>query len=143
MRRAKAVQMVGDIEVRSKLEKRVLDDLVERKQGFGYETTSFPWSEKIARAKCGDCGGVAYADRSYTPDVFLPNGIIIEIKGRFTSHDRKIAAAMKEQHPELDIRTLFQTDNWLNKNKKNKYSDWCEKKGILCAFKLVPEEWLK
>ena len=27
--------------------------------------------------------------RKYTPDVILPNGIILELKGRFTSNDRK------------------------------------------------------
>ena len=39
--------------------------------------------------------------RRYTPDFELPNGIIIESKGRFVQADRKKHLLIKKQHPEL------------------------------------------
>jgi hypothetical protein len=99
--------------------------------------------EKISRAQCVECGAKkSYIQRSYTPDVFLPNGIIIEVKGIFTSKDRKIALAMKEQRPDLDIRMIFQRDNKLARNSSTRYSEFCDKHGIKWAIKRVPEEWL-
>ena len=45
--------------------------------------------------------------RTYTPDFELPNGIIIETKGRFVLDDRKKHLLIKKQHPDLDIRFVF------------------------------------
>ena len=45
----------------------------------------------------------------------LDNGIIIETKGAFNSADRKKHKLIKEQHPELDIRFMFEKkwhDKW-------------------------------
>ena len=39
------------------------------------------------------------AYRMYTPDFVLPNGIIIETKGRFTVADRRKHLLIKKQHP--------------------------------------------
>ena len=44
----------------------------------------------------------------YHPDFKLPNGIFVETKGRFLTADRKKHLLIKAQHPELDIRFLFQ-----------------------------------
>lgn len=127
----------------SKLELSVATDLHNRNEEFKYETESFKWIERLPRAFCGECGEKsALVERSYTPDFFLPSGIIVEVKGNFTSKDRKIALAMKEQHPELDVRMLFQRDNWLTRQHKTKYSDWCEARGIEYAFIKIPDEWL-
>lgn len=135
--------MVGDLEVRSGFEQRVGIRLLELGVPFEYERQSFKWLEKLSRAECRQCGAKeAYVERSYTPDFFLANGTIIEVKGNFTSKDRKIAAAMKEQHPDINIVLLFDKDNWLNRNQKNRYSDWCKTKGITCAVGDIPEEWL-
>lgn len=107
---------------------------------YEYERESYEWMEKIPRAVCGDCGGAAYARRSYTPDFFLPNGRIIEVKGRFTVKDRKIAVAMKEAG--VVICYLFGFDNKLNRTSKTRYTDWCAQQGLECAVKEIPKEWL-
>ena len=44
---------------------------------------------------------------TYNPDFRLPNGIIVETKGRFVAADRKKHQLVKEQHPELDIRFVI------------------------------------
>lgn len=143
MPRGKKQWEVNGYQVRSKLEMLVLTDLLNRGVDFTYETQSFVWLEKLPRAFCAACGDkAAFVERSYTPDVFLPNGIIVEVKGIFTSHDRKIAAAMKEQYPELDIRLVFQRDNKLSRASTTRYSTWCEKKGIKWAISKIPMEWI-
>lgn len=79
----------------------------------------------------------------YTPDFRLPNGIFVETKGRFVTADRKKHLLIKEQHPELDIRFVFQNaNNRLSKKSKTTYADWCNKYGFLYAEKEIPKEWL-
>ncbi len=82
--------------------------------------------------------------RRYVADFELPNGILIEGKGRFDIEDRKKHLLIKEQHPELDIRFVFSNSKQtLNKGSKTTYADWCRKHGFLFADKIIPAEWLK
>ena len=79
---------------------------------------------------------------TYTPDFRLPNGIFIETKGRFVVEDRKKHVLIKQQHPELDIRFVFQNSrNKLRKGSKTTYADCCIKNGFLYADKDIPVEW--
>ena len=80
---------------------------------------------------------------TYTPDFILPNGIIIETKGLWTSEDRTKHLLIREQHPELDVRLCFQNaSNKLRKGSKTTYAMWCEKKGIKYCDKTIPRSWL-
>ncbi len=82
-------------------------------------------------------------ESTYTPDFELPNGIIIEAKGRFKSEDRSKHLRIKEQHPELDIRFVFSnSSNKLNKNSNTTYAGWCDKHGFKWSDKVIPKEWL-
>ena len=83
--------------------------------------------------------------RHYTPDYVLPNGIVIESKGRFTPEDRKKHIYIREEYgPSLDLRFVFNNPNGkLRKGAKTSYADWCEKNGFLFASKEIPEEWIK
>ena len=79
----------------------------------------------------------------YTPDFRLPNGIFIETKGRFVIEDRKKHLLIKQQHPEIDIRFVFQNSkNKIRKGSPTTYGDWCKKHGFLYADKVIPQEWL-
>ena len=92
---------------------------------FSYETERF--SFKVVR--------------HYTPDFFFPNGVMIEVKGYFTSADRTKHLKVREFNPSLDIRFCFQNaSNKLNKKSKTSYSDWCEKHGFEWCEKVIPEE---
>lgn len=114
---------------RSWLEADVAQDLKKRKIPFEYEARKIIFVEPATT-------------RSYTPDLELPNGVIVEIKGRWTAHDRRKMGHVIEQNPELDIRMLFDKDNTISKNSKTRYSDWCRKRGIPFAIgNKVPEEW--
>lgn len=82
--------------------------------------------------------------RTYTPDFVLPNGIIIETKGRLTVKARKKHLWVQEQHPDLDIRFVFSNpNNKIYKGSKTSYGDWCEQYDFKYAKKLIPKEWLE
>lgn len=81
---------------------------------------------------------------TYTPDFKLPNGIIIETKGRFLTADRQKHLLVKAQHPDLDIRFVFSNSRTkINKQSTTTYADWCVKNGFQYADKAAPEAWLK
>lgn len=80
--------------------------------------------------------------RKYTPDFELPNGIIIETKGKFDVADRQKHLMVKAQHPELDIRFVFSNSRTrISKGSPTTYGMWCEKNGFLYADKRIPESW--
>lgn len=81
----------------------------------------------------------------YTPDLLLPNGIIIEAKGYWDSEDRLKMVLVKEQHPDLDIRMLFQkASKPIRKGSRTTYGDYCDKHGIKWAEgPMVPMEWIE
>lgn len=82
-------------------------------------------------------------EHTYTPDFKLPNGIFVETKGRFVTEDRKKHVLIKKQHPELDIRFVFQNSkNKIRKGSPTTYADWCIKHGFKYADKVIPQEWL-
>lgn len=114
--------------------------------GTTYETTTYNWWEKRVQVQCSDCGMKnIVSKRRYTPDFFLPNGIILEVKGRFTAKDRKIAQGMQNDHPELDIRYVLQYNNKLTKTSKQRDGDWLDKHGLdwttKTDMKEVLHEW--
>lgn len=81
---------------------------------------------------------------TYTPDFVLPNGIIIETKGRFVTADRQKHLLIKAQHPELDIRFIFSNSRTrISKRSTTTYAMWCDKNGFKYADKWIPAAWLK
>lgn len=86
---------------------------------------------------------------TYTPDFLVaPNGgedstdrFILETKGYFRPKDRRLLKAVKEQHPDQDLRIIFQQDKKLDKYAKSKYSDWAERAGFNYAVGRVPRDW--
>jgi hypothetical protein len=82
-------------------------------------------------------------EHTYTPDFKLPNGIFVETKGRFVTEDRKKHVLIRKQHPELDIRFVFQNSkNKIRKGSPTTYADWCNKHGFKYADKVIPQDWL-
>lgn len=116
---------------RSGIEVKVAKQLEEAGIKVEYETTKIRYVQPETK-------------HTYTPDFVLPNGIIIETKGRFVAADRKKHLLIKQQHPDLDIRFVFQrSQNTINKGSKTTYADWATKNGFLYADKEIPDEWLK
>lgn len=83
-------------------------------------------------------------DRHYTPDFVLPNGIVIETKGYFAPEDRTKHLLIKQQHPDLELRFVFQRPQTkLYPTSKTTYASWCEQHGFLWAYKTIPQAWLE
>lgn len=135
--------MKKKFEGRSKFETRVGQDLQDRGISFEYEAESYEYQKQPYNAKCSTCGSTnVWELRKYTPDFFLPNGVIIEAKGRWLAKERKLLRSLLDLNPYLDIRMLFMRDNWLTKNHTQRYSDWCNRRGIKWAIGRVPGEWV-
>ena len=79
----------------------------------------------------------------YTPDFVLPNGIVVETKGRWITADRKKLRLIREQHPGIDIRMVFSNSKArISKASKTTYRMVCEKLGLPWADKEIPKSWL-
>lgn len=115
---------------RSGLEKSTQEDLSNRGVPYRYEDTKVRYI-------------VPASKHTYTPDFVLPNGIVVETKGRFEPDDRKKHELIKAQHPALDIRFVFtRSRSPIRKGAKTTYADWCAKRGFLFADKVVPNDWI-
>ena len=115
---------------RSGLEDRISEQLKSLSVPFKYEEFKIKYE--------------VHETRTYTPDFEIPNGIIVESKGRFVAADRKKHLLVKKQHPELDIRFVFSNSRAkINKGSKTTYGNWCDKHGFIYSDKRIPDEWLK
>ena len=115
---------------RSGFEHKVSEQLTEQKIKFGYEDTVIEYTIPERKSK-------------YTVDFTLPNGILVETKGRWVAADRKKHLLIKKQQPELDIRLVFQSaKSKISKGSKTTYADYCDKHGIQWAEKQIPEAWI-
>ena len=125
-RRTTKKHKVGGVAVRSGFEARVID--------LASEFTELEYEPDVIE--------YVLKPKKYIPDVKLPNGIYVEIKGRFETADRTKHKAVKEQHPDKDIRFVFQRDHPLYKGAKSTYTEWCDRLGIPWAIGEIPKEWI-
>lgn len=114
--------------LRSGFEEKIVQQLLDLKADFKYESIKIKYQKKPS---------------TYTPDIILSNGIIIEVKGYFDAEDRAKHLLIKEQHPNLDIRFVFQNSRKkIHKASETTYGDWAASKGFLFADKEIPYEWI-
>lgn len=65
-------------------------------------------------------------------------------KGILDAGTRKKMRLVRAAYPHLDIRFIFQADNWVTKAKKQRYSQWAEANGFKWwVGTCPPEEWFK
>jgi hypothetical protein len=115
---------------RSGLEERVAEQLDQLGVEYTYEKLKLKYIRPAS-------------EHVYTPDFVLPNGIIVETKGRFLAADRQKHILVKRHNPELDIRFVFSNSNAkISKASKTTYAMWCRKNGYKFADKTIPEEWV-
>ncbi len=121
---------------RSGLEEDVANSLKDWGVSFEYETLVLEWTSPPKVHK-------------YTPDFIITTAsgkeIIIETKGRWMVADRMKMKCVVAQHPDRDIRMVFQNPNQrITKTSKTTYAAWCEKHlGIQWAARDVPLAWLE
>lgn len=88
--------------MRNSFEKEVEKRLKKVSTGFKYESLYVPYT----------------IQSNYLAD-FNKGNIIIEVKGQFDQDDRRAMLAVKNQNPHLDIRFVFQKDNYISKQSKS------------------------
>lgn len=116
---------------RSGLEAKLGQQMDKAGVAFRYEALAIPFVQPAEK-------------RRYTPDFFLPNGIIIEAKGQFTSADRKKLKLVKAQYPDLDLRLVFsRSTSRLSKKSKTTYGKWCRDHGFPYQDKVIPAAWFR
>lgn len=116
---------------RSKLERKVAESVETRGCDCEYEPVEILYTVPARVAR-------------YTPDFRLPNGIIVEVKGRWDAADRRKHALVRAEHPELDIRFVF-SNPWarISKESDTTYADYCDRMGWTYAKGSVPSSWLE
>jgi hypothetical protein len=87
-------------------------------------------------------------ERKYIPDFIFTkkngNLMYVEAKGILDSDTKCKMRAVRKQHPDKDIRILFQKNQPVRKGAKNKYSDWANQNNYLWAVGTeLPKEWVK
>jgi len=118
---------------RSGYEKKVYDNAIAHGRQLDFERpdTILHYTKPARRAR-------------YLPDFALPNGILVETKGRLTAADRAKMLRVKEEHPQADIRFLFQRAGQRITRSPNSltYGEWADKHGFRwSAGDTIPEEW--
>lgn len=107
---------------RNLFEKRLYAQLKRAKVKFKYE------SERIPYVLAGH----------YIPDFVIETSlgrIYIEAKGYFRPEHKRKMAAVRRQHPNLDIRIVF-----YNASKTN--IRWAERNSFKYAIGTIPKEWI-
>lgn len=117
---------------RSKFEESIAKQLEGAGVPFTYESEKLEYIVPARKA-------------TYTPDFFLPNGIILEAKGRFRdTGERQKLIHVKQAHPEKDLRLIFQNANLpIYTGSPTTYAEWAESHGFPWADKRIPDEWIK
>ncbi len=86
-------------------------------------------------------------EQTYTPDfiVTLEDGrkIYLEAKGYFRAEDRRKLKLIREQHPDINLKIVFQNNNKLHKLSNTRYSDWCERHGFDYTIGEIPKKWFE
>lgn len=124
---------------RSRLEERIAEQLEAAGIQFTYEGDWVPYTVPERKSR-------------YLPDFTCPGRILIEGKGRFGgfrsdsdgAQERQKLILLKEQHPELEIRIVFQDARKpIYKGSKTTYAKWATDHGFQWSDKgRVPPAWI-
>lgn len=117
---------------RSGFEDDICADLKARGLPMNYETRKLPYTKKVS---------------TYTVDFDFEDdyGFVVEAKGYMRPADRTKHLLIQQQHPDLEVRFLFQNAGLkLSKASKTTYGEWATKHGFTWAEGVhMPEEWFE
>lgn len=122
------------IKRRSRLEERFEQIIKDYDVIYDYEITKIPYV-------------VPESNHTYTVDWTFLNGVFIETKGYLSNHqERHKYVLLKQQHPDLDLRFVFDNPNKLCGGTKMTHAKWAEKYGFpYCSIKDIEQiiSWVK
>lgn len=119
---------------RSKLELKFEEILKDFEVEYDYEVTKIPYT-------------IPESKHTYTVDWTLLNGMLLETKGYLSNHQERYKyVLLKQQHPDLDLRFVFDNPNKLVGGTKMTHAKWAEKYNFKwCGIKDVEQihSWVK
>lgn len=143
MKSKKTFPRIGGKQVKSDFEYEVykkIESMIPKGARIEYEPESFKY----------------VIEHEYTPDIVITfkdgTKLYIEVKGngrQFDQHVRSKMVAVKNQHPDKDIKIVFYADGRIGGVKKRKrggyykQSEWSKRHGYEFSIKEPKEEWFK
>lgn len=122
------------IKRRSRLEERFEVTLKEFNVPYVYEGTKISYV-------------VPESNHTYTVDWTIGKKLLIETKGYLSTYEeRRKYILLKEQHPNMDLRFVFDNPNKLCGGTKMSHAKWAEKYGFkFCSIKDSEQlqSWIK
>lgn len=119
---------------RSRLEQRFEKLLEENEIEYEYEITKIPYT-------------IPASNHTYNVDWTIVNGVMIETKGYLSDYkERHKYILIKDQHPDLDLRFVFDDPNKLCGGTKMTHAKWADKHGFKwCGIRDTKQilGWLK
>ena len=119
---------------RSKLELKFEEIIKEFDVAYDYEVTKIPYT-------------IPESNHNYTVDWTFINGLLVETKGYLSDHkERYKYVLLKQQHPDLDLRFVFDNPNKLCGGTKMTHAKWAEKYNFpYCSIRDVEQikQWIK
>ena len=119
---------------RSKLELKFEEIIKEFNVEYDYEVTKIPYT-------------IPESNHNYTVDWTFINGLLVETKGYLSDHkERYKYVLLKQQHPDLDLRFVFDNPNKLCGGTKMTHAKWAEKYGFAyCSIRDVEQikQWVQ
>lgn len=136
--RRKKIEYKGQT-MASQSEVRFAKGLDDRRIPWEYESDEIKWTQTA---------------RVYTPDFKITRKdrteFFVEYKGFLWTEDKQKMKAVKEQHPDIDIRFVFADAHkpvhgakTRKDGTKMSHAEWAEKTGYLWAHATIPASWLK
>lgn len=81
---------------------------------------------------------------NYNPDFYIKIGnFYVETKGILDAADRRKHLAVRDQHPEIDIRFVFMAADKKMSGSKTTHAAWATQKRFKFAEGKMPQEWLE
>lgn len=119
---------------RSKLELKFEEIIKEFDVAYDYEVTKIPYT-------------IPESNHNYTVDWTFINGLLVETKGYLSDHkERYKYVLLKQQHPDLDLRFVFDNPNKLCGGTKMTHAKWAEKYNFpYCSIRDIEtiKSWIK
>lgn len=133
----KKLPKIGKKVVKSPFEFQLWNQIIDFGLKAEYESEKLPYT----------------VNHTYCPDfvIYREDGTIlyIEAKGngrQFDNNVKQKMIAVKQQHPDKEIRIVFYSDGKCGPKRKDgsfmKQSDWAIKNGFKYSIKSIPEEWM-
>ena len=123
-----------EVKVRSNLEKKFVEILNNLEAEFMYEAVKIPYV-------------IPESNHNYIVDFVSKNGVFWELKGYLSDHkERYKYVLLKQQHPDLDLRFVFDNPNKLCGGTKMTHAKWAEKYNFpYCSIRDVEQiqQWVK